>query len=252
MNFRVLNKKPLYDYREACKITQGIKLDSENTIFIPKNEFLFWVKQIIANHSTLRCIHFVLVDSRPKSVVMQLIRATKGHPQPEVQSSRPDWNDGKERSSDPYEDKLFLQVHTAESFIEMAKQRLCNRTEERTRMAMKEMVEALKISDELFLKAVGYCCHPVCWWYKGCPEIKSCGSHPHKVVDDVMAEYIKKTTSVKPVCGKCSLCRTDDMGNGNSYCIMKDLYTPVELDHKCDERDVQGNEYFVPANGGRK
>ena len=47
-----------------------------------------------------------------KSVVMQLIRHTKGHPQPFVQSSRPDWNNGKERSNDPYEEKLFGLDHT--------------------------------------------------------------------------------------------------------------------------------------------
>ena len=189
MRFRILNKNPLYDYKEACRITQGIELDPENTIFTLKDEVAFWVKQIVANHSTLRCIHFSMIDSRPKSVVMQLIRATKGHPQPFVASSRPDWNNGKERSSDPYEEKLFGQIHTAESFVEMAKQRLCNRTEDRTRKAMKKMVETLINSEEPFLKAVGLCCHPACWWYKGCPEIKSCGAYPHKVADDILMEY---------------------------------------------------------------
>jgi hypothetical protein len=202
MTFRILNKNPMYDYREACKITQGIDMgnpyikDIENE-FKPKNEVEFWIKQIVANHSTLRSIHFRLVDKRPKSVVMQIIRATKGHPQPECESSRPDWNGGKERSSDPYEDKLFMQDHTAESFIEMAKQRLCARTEERTRKAMQEMVDVLKHSKEPFLRAVGFCCHPACWWYKGCPEIKSCGYHPHKVSDDVIAEYKNEAENEK-------------------------------------------------------
>lgn len=189
MRFRIINKDAWFDYKEANKVTEGLDVLRETMNWNrPKDEVAFWIKQIVANHSTLRCIHFRLVDTRPKSVVMQLIRATKGHPQPFVQSSRPDWC-GKERSSDPYEDKLFIQDHTAESFIEMAKQRLCTRTEERTRKVMKEMVDTLKQSDEPFLKAVGYCCHPFCWWYKGCPEIKSCGKHPHKVFDDVMAEY---------------------------------------------------------------
>lgn len=174
MRFRILNRNPLYDYREACKITQGRDLDLVLD-WEPKDETEFWIKQIVANHSTLRCIHFRLVDTRPKSVIMQIIRATKGHPQPEVQSSRPDWNDGKERSSDPYEDKLFMQDHTAESFVAMAKQRLCNRTEERTRKFMFELVTALRASEEPFLKAIGYCCAPACSWHGGlCPEIKSC------------------------------------------------------------------------------
>ena len=29
IRFRVLNKDPLYDYKEACKITQGIDLEKD-------------------------------------------------------------------------------------------------------------------------------------------------------------------------------------------------------------------------------
>ena len=90
MQVRLLNKDPLHDYREACMMTQGAILGQEN-MKRPKNEVEWWIKQIVANHSTIRCIHFRIFDTRPKSVVMQLIRATKGHPQPYVQSSRPDW-----------------------------------------------------------------------------------------------------------------------------------------------------------------
>lgn len=88
MRFRVLNKDPLYDYREANKTTEGIDLEGMYNV-APKHETEFWIKQIVANHSTLRCIKFRLVDRRPKSVIMQIIRATKGHPHPEVESSRP-------------------------------------------------------------------------------------------------------------------------------------------------------------------
>ena len=188
MRFRVLNKDPLYDYREACKITQGRDLSLEVEHWKPKNETEFWIKQIVANHSTLRSIHFRLVDTRPKSVIMQIIRATKGHPQPEVQSSRPDWT-GKERSSDPYEDKLFMQDHTAESFVEMAKQRLCNKTEENTRKFMFELVNALRKSKEPFLQAVGYCCAPACKWLKGCPEINSCHWNKNSMAEERIAIY---------------------------------------------------------------
>ena len=177
MRFRILNKDPLYDYREACKITQGIDLSMEAEHWKPKDMTEYWIKQICANHSTLRAIRFRLVDTRPKSVIMQIIRATKGHPQPEVQSSRPDWT-GKERSSDPYEDKLFMQDHTAESFIAMARQRLCKRTEEKTRSFMHEMVIALRNSKEPFLQAVGYCCTPPCKYIGACPEIKGCLGKP--------------------------------------------------------------------------
>lgn len=193
MRFRILNENAFYDYREACKITQGIdlKIDIERPL-LPQDETEFWIKQIIANHSTLRCIHFRLVDTQPKSVVMQVIRATKGHPQPEVQSSRPDWT-GKERSTDPYEDKLFSQDHTAESFIEMAKQRLCARTEIKTRAFMVDAVKALKKSNEPFLRAVGYCCQPACYWLgEKCPEINGCGYCENKLSKKFINEYRKE------------------------------------------------------------
>lgn len=177
MRFRILNKNPLYDYREACKITEGRDLFNEDSTFKPKNETEWWIKQIVANHSTIRSVHFRLVDTRPKSVIMQIIRATKGHPQPEVQSSRPDWT-GKERSSDPYEEKLFMQDHTAESFVQMARQRLCMRTEEKTRAFMIEMVATLRKSKEPFLKAVGYCCTAPCKYLGACPEINGCLGKP--------------------------------------------------------------------------
>ena len=187
MRFRVLNRDPLYDYREACKVTQGVDMELQNTFFTPKDEVEFWIKQILTNHSTLRCIRFRMTARAPKSVVMQIIRATKEHPQPEVQSSRPDWT-GKERSNDPYEEKLFSQDHSAWSFIEMAKQRLCVRTEAGTRRFMNEAVLALTQCREPFLRAVGYCCHPACWWMGGCPEIKSCGAEP-KLSDKVIRMY---------------------------------------------------------------
>ena len=169
---RVLNAMPLYDYRQACKITEG---KEAAVCWQPKNEKEYWIKQIVANHSCIRDVKFRYTAEAPKSVVMQIIRATKGHPQPEVQSSRPDWNNGKERSSDPYEEKFFLHDHTAESFIEMAKQRLCVRTEKQTREFMQLLVEEMKKSGNPFLEAVAECCHPVCWWYKACPELKGCG-----------------------------------------------------------------------------
>lgn len=189
MRFRILNEEPLTDYQEACKITQGIDFDHSDYAYRPKDEVEYWIKQIVANHSTLRSVKFRMVAEAPKSVIMQIIRATKGHPQPEVQSSRPDWC-GVERSGDPYETKLFMQDHTAESFVEMAKQRLCMRTEDKTRAFMQEAVEALKKSGEPFLAAVGYCCKPYCEWYGSCPEIKSCGKSP-SLSSWIIADYKK-------------------------------------------------------------
>lgn len=188
MRFRVLNKDPLYDYREECKLTQGIDVYEEGlNVLNVKDMTAWWIKQIVANHSCIRCIKFRIIDTAPKSVIMQLIRATKGHPQPEVQSSRPDWT-GTERSNDPYELKLFAHDHTAESFVEMAKQRLCKRTEERTRKYMWTVVNSLRNCKDPFLRAVGFCSLPACWWYGNrCPEIKCCND----VVDTIADEIIK-------------------------------------------------------------
>ena len=190
--FRIINGRPYYDYKESCKITQGIDLGEtvNGGLLKPEKEVEFWIKQIVANHSTVRSVHFRLVAEAPKSVIMQLIRATKGTPRPYVQSSRPDWNNGKERSSDPYEERLYIHDHTAESFIEMCKQRLCERTEKRTRDFVWELVDALRSSNEPFLKAVGYCCHPACWWFNGkCPEIKSCHEGVIKLSDSIIKQY---------------------------------------------------------------
>ena len=84
-----------------------------------------------------------------------------------------------------------MQDHTAESFIEMAKQRLCEKTEKRTRDFMWDMVETLKADKKHpFLQAVGYCCHPSCWWFNGkCPEIKSCHEGVRKLSDCIISQY---------------------------------------------------------------
>lgn len=189
MDFRILNAAPLKDYREACRVTLGMRADSNNFPSLPFDEVGYWIKQIVANHSTLRSVRFRMIAEAPKSVIMQIIRATKGHPQPEVQSSRPDWCE-EERSGDPYELKFFMQDHTAESFVEMAKQRLCMRTEDKTREFMQKAVEALKQSGDPFLVAVGYCCKPYCEWYGSCPELKGCNYKP-KLSEKLIEEYRK-------------------------------------------------------------
>lgn len=175
MNIRILNENPLFDYKQFYMLTQGKEIHKYTT---PENTFNWWVYQICANHSVIRCIHFRITDTIPKSCVMQIIRATKGHPQPEVCSSRPDWT-GKERSNDPYELKLFSVDYTPESFIEMCKQRLCVRTESKTREVVIGWVKELKKSEDPLIKAIGACCLPNCEYHgRLCSELKSCGKYP--------------------------------------------------------------------------
>lgn len=173
MQIRIINKDPLFDYKHACLVTKGKDITKCSR---PENETEYWIKNILTGHSTLRYIEFVITDTIPKSCVMQIIRATKGHPQPEVQSSRPDWT-GNERSTDPYEDKLFCVKYTPESFVEMCKQRLCLCTELRTRGIVSEWVNEMRNSDDPLIRAIGYCCRPKCIYFGGkCNEIKGCGT----------------------------------------------------------------------------
>lgn len=50
IEFKVLNKDCLKDYRDACKITEGIYEPKELNLS-HTNEVEFWIKQICANHS---------------------------------------------------------------------------------------------------------------------------------------------------------------------------------------------------------
>lgn len=43
-------------------------------------------------------------------------------------------------------------------------------------------------------------------------------------------------------CKDCSFCVQDD---GEPYCVMKDLYTTVDLEQNCDEVDIRGKKYFT-------
>lgn len=142
MTIRIINADPLFDYKHACLVTKGKNIKN---ITKPANEVEYWVKHILTEHSTVRSIHFVITDEIPKSCVMQIIRATKGHPQPEVCSSRPDWT-GKPRSNDPYELKLFQVEYTPESFLAMCRQRLCLQTEPKTRLVVNKWVELMRES----------------------------------------------------------------------------------------------------------
>lgn len=48
-------------------------------------------------------------------------------------------------------------------------------------------------------------------------------------------------------CGDCALCIKDD---GHPYCAIKDLYTNVEFDDVCDEKDIRGEYYFSTEKKG--
>lgn len=172
MKIRILNTNPLFDYREACKLTEGVEVLES---WKPKDERHYWIKQFYALHSPIRAVQFRIIDTIPRSAAMQLVRHTKGHPFYAVQSSRPDWT-GKPRSNDPYEPKLICLTFTPESWLELCKLRLCNRTEKNTREIVSKWVQEMRESDNPLISALGACSVPRCEYMGGrCPELKSCG-----------------------------------------------------------------------------
>ena len=46
---------------------------------------------------------------------------------------------------------------------------------------------------------------------------------------------------VEPICGNCNFCEKND---GEPYCYLKDLYTTVQLNQRCDVRDSRGRLMF--------
>lgn len=172
---RLLNKNPMFDYRQFCKITQGIGLDEENK-FTPKDEVDFWKKHFLAMHSTLRCLHFRVIMQIPRTVAMQLVRHTDGHPQPEVESSRPDWT-GKPRSTNPEELKWMAIDFTPESWIKMCQKRLCLKTEQKTYKTVHELIGILANSTVPFFQALASVSWSKCKYYGACNERESCGCY---------------------------------------------------------------------------
>lgn len=172
MQVRILNSDPMLDYRQFCKITQG-EFITENRLK-PKDGIEFWVKHITACHSTIRCIHFRIIDRIPRSVAMQLVRHTDGHPQPEVESSRPDWT-GKPRSNDPHELKWVAIDFTPESWIKMCQKRLCFKTERETRRTVLRWKSELEDTGIPLLVALSLCSNEKCQYLQGCNERQSCG-----------------------------------------------------------------------------
>lgn len=172
---RILNENPLFDYRQFCKITQGIVLCEEDK-FTPKDEIDFWVKHFLAMHSTLRCLHFRVIMQIPRTVAMQLVRHTDGHPQPEVESSRPDWT-GRPRGTNPEELKWMAIDFTPESWIKMCQKRLCRKTEQKTYETVSALVGIMADSHNPFFQALGRVSWRKCKYYGACNERESCGCY---------------------------------------------------------------------------
>ena len=68
--------------------------------------------------------------------------------------------------------------YTPESFLKMARKRLCNRTEKNTRTVVENWVAEMQRSFIPLIEAIGKCAKPQCeFLYGHCPELKGCGKY---------------------------------------------------------------------------
>jgi len=171
---RITTADPLYELRDSACNTLG-KFADKKKVFTDKEAYDYYVSAFIAKHSILRSIHFKIIDTVRTDVEHQLLRATKGHPQPYCQSKRPDWNKGAARLPDDEIYSLFCHEHTPESFMAECQQRLCFRAMKETRNEILLVLEAMDSSKDPFFTALAFCCVPNCIFQSGCPEgIRSC------------------------------------------------------------------------------
>ena len=167
---RIINEDPLFDIREAIATTIG----KDNLKDFNGDLYSYYLTLFIQNHSILRSVRFRIKDTASdKSVARQLLRATTGSPQPYMESSRPDWT-GKPRNDT--ETCFFTQDHTAESFMNEARQRLCFRAWAPTRKTVQEIIKTMRESGDPYFRALAVASVPNCVHQYGCPEGKmGCG-----------------------------------------------------------------------------
>jgi len=193
MILRITTKDPLYEIRDAACNTLGKSADSTR-VYIHAEAYEYFVNAFIAKHSIIRCVHFKIIDTVRTDVEHQLLRATKGNPQPYCQSKRPDWNNGTERMPDDKSISLFCHEHTAESFMAECNQRLCHRAMKETREEVLKILQEMDNSRDPYFEALAFCCVPNCVFQYGCPEGKrQCGivdilTYPGFILDRY-AEY---------------------------------------------------------------
>lgn len=179
IKIEVITKDPFYNLKDLNCISLGKRAKQKNKDrFLKcyeKEMFDYYVKQLIAKHSTIDNLLIKIVDDNCRGdVISHIVRSTKKHPRFVVQSKRPDWNDGEERKAPDKEYKLFASVWSVSAFMEMARQRLCGRAAEETRKWVVELLKEMDKSNDPLLKALSLCSVPNCVFQGGCPEIFGC------------------------------------------------------------------------------
>ena len=174
----MVTENPLYILKDANCITIGkrAKRDRKEAHEEAKRYFL---QKLIEEHSTVEWIHFRIIDEDNRGdIASHITRHSKGLPRFVVQSSRPDWNKGAKRK--PLDETFikFGSLWNPLAFINMCRQRLCNRASEIDRAWLRVVLDVMKNSNDPFFEALEMCCVPNCVYRGYCPEQKSCGKAP--------------------------------------------------------------------------
>ena len=164
-----------YIYRANC-VTLG-KRPKKNKVF----DKAWCLAQLHAQHSTLEQVHLYLYDPACRGdVTSHIVRHTKGHPRPVVESWRPDWT-GQPRP--PYDaPRQFLAYLTPYALIEMMRQRLCVLAATPTRQWAESVKVACQQHGDVFIQTLGEYVMPDCEYRGGvCHQDarRTCGRCPH-------------------------------------------------------------------------
>lgn len=144
--------------------------------------FEYYRKCFLAEHSTMDVLMFRVFDDNCRSdVTHQITRATEGRPRFVVQSSRPDWNNGEARKPTDKTFVMFSCYFNATAWLNICRERLCNRAMDQTRSWVQQVLVAMESSDDPMLQALASVCVPQCV-YRGnrCFELKGCGRYDNE------------------------------------------------------------------------
>lgn len=195
IKIEMLTQNPYYILKDSNLITLGKRanknkcaadwimlsgndiVDEKATRELWAEKYKYFKKCFLAEHSTIETLHFRIIDDNTRGdVVSQIVRATKGLPRYQVQSKRPDWNDGAKRLPPDEDFKMFASEWNPLSFMLMCRQRLCANAMAETRAWVRSVLWEMSHSGDPFFVALAECCVPQCV-YRGsrCYELKPCG-----------------------------------------------------------------------------
>jgi hypothetical protein len=130
-------------------------------------------KWLLSEHTPVEVVHLMVrITGMSKDSRNQIVRATKRLPRFFVASSRPDITG---RPRDPSEPDDMMIVGNPLAFIDLARQRLCGATEDKTREVILLLKKTFMADDNRMIKALGWAMVPDCVYRCGCVQETNCG-----------------------------------------------------------------------------